>query len=307
MLDAATTAHESPIFIRPSGAAVQTHAPKGDFATDTRLLRITVIAAVVGLFSTFVADFLLHLISFFTNLFFFQTLSTAGRSPASHTLGLWVIVVPVVGGLIVGLLARFGSEQIRGHGIPEAIEAILFGKSTMSPKVAVLKPLASAIAIGSGGPFGAEGLIIMTGGRARFVDRAVLPSVERRTQDAAGGGRGRWHDRGVRHARRRRVARGRTAAIRIAAAQFAARCGFVRGGGLFAAAIAGQRPAISIADLAARHARARVVRARGADRRRAVVGIVDVALQGRGRGTRAGTIPAHFAISRQEFGVGRTS
>ncbi|MGF6299149.1 MULTISPECIES: chloride channel protein [Paraburkholderia] len=167
---------------------MQTHAPKGDFATDTRLLRITVIAAVVGLFSTFVADFLLHLISFFTNLFFFQTLSTAGRSPASHTLGLWVIVVPVVGGLIVGLLARFGSEQIRGHGIPEAIEAILFGKSTMSPKVAVLKPLASAIAIGSGGPFGAEGPIIMTGGAlgsliAQFFH---LSSGERKTLLVAG-------------------------------------------------------------------------------------------------------------------------
>jgi H+/Cl- antiporter ClcA len=113
--------------------------------------------------STFAADFLLHLIRFFTNGFFFQTLSIADRSPAGHTLGLWVVVVPVVGGLIVGLMARFGSEQIRGHGIPEAIEAILFGKSNMS-KVAVLKPLASAIAIGSGGPFDAEGPIIMTGG-----------------------------------------------------------------------------------------------------------------------------------------------
>ncbi|MFX7898832.1 chloride channel protein, partial [Acinetobacter baumannii] len=88
----------------------------------------------------------------------------ADRSPAANTLGLWVIVVPVIGGLIVGLMARFGSEKIRGHGIPEAIEAILFGKSKMSPKVAVLKPLSSGIVIGSGGPFGAEGPIIMTGG-----------------------------------------------------------------------------------------------------------------------------------------------
>ncbi|HVW49402.1 MAG TPA: chloride channel protein [Trinickia sp.] len=137
---------------------------KGDFATDVRLLRITAIAAVGGALSTVAADFLLHLIRLFNNLFFFQTISTANRSPAENTLGWIVIAVPVVGGLLVGLIARFGSEQIRGHGIPEAIEAILFGKSKMSPKVAVLKPLASAIAIGSGGPFGAEGPIIMTGG-----------------------------------------------------------------------------------------------------------------------------------------------
>jgi H+/Cl- antiporter ClcA len=135
-----------------------------DFATDSRLLRIAAIAAVVGALSTVTAYLLLHLIRFFTNVFFFQTLSDAVRSPATNTLGPWVIVVPVVGGLIIGLIARFGSEQIRGHGIPEAIEAILFGKSKMSPKVAVLKPLASGIAIGSGGPFGAEGPIIMTGG-----------------------------------------------------------------------------------------------------------------------------------------------
>jgi H+/Cl- antiporter ClcA len=137
---------------------------KGDFATDVRLLRISAIAAAGGALSTVAADFLLHLIHFFTNLFFFQTLSTANRSPAENTLGVFVVAAPVIGGLVVGLIARYGSEQIRGHGIPEAIEAILFGKSKMSPKVAVLKPLASAIAIGSGGPFGAEGPIIMTGG-----------------------------------------------------------------------------------------------------------------------------------------------
>lgn len=135
-----------------------------DFATNTRLLHITAIAAVVGALSTVTAYLLLHLIRFFTNLFFFQTFSDASRSPATNTLGLWIVVVPVIGGLIIGLIARFGSEQIRGHGIPEAIEAILFGKSKMSPKVALLKPLSSGIAIGSGGPFGAEGPIIMTGG-----------------------------------------------------------------------------------------------------------------------------------------------
>ncbi|MDP9895837.1 H+/Cl- antiporter ClcA [Variovorax boronicumulans] len=140
------------------------HPPRGDFALNARLLRITAMAIVIGAISTVAARVLLDLIRFFTNLFFFQTFSLADRSPATHTLGAWVIVVPVIGGLIVGLVARYGSDKIRGHGIPEAIEAILFGKSKMSPKVAVLKPLSSGIVIGSGGPFGAEGPIIMTGG-----------------------------------------------------------------------------------------------------------------------------------------------
>jgi H+/Cl- antiporter ClcA len=161
---------------------------KGDFATDVRLLRISAIAAVGGVLSTVAADFLLHLIRFFSNLFFFQTTSTANLSPAGNTLGLFVIAAPVVGGLLVGLIARFGSEQIRGHGIPEAIEAILFGKSKMSPKVAVLKPLASAIAIGSGGPFGAEGPIIMTGGAigSLVAQYFHLSSAERKALLVAG-------------------------------------------------------------------------------------------------------------------------
>ncbi|MGE0498524.1 MAG: chloride channel protein [Ramlibacter sp.] len=140
------------------------HLPRGDFALNSRLLRITAMAVAIGAISTVAARVLLDLIRFFTNLFFFQTFSLADRSPADNTLGAWVIGVPVVGGLIIGLVARYGSDKIRGHGIPEAIEAILFGKSKMSPKVALLKPLSSGIVIGSGGPFGAEGPIIMTGG-----------------------------------------------------------------------------------------------------------------------------------------------
>src|SRR5581483_3869443 len=107
---------------------------------------------------------LLKLIGFFTNFFFYHRFSTAFVSPVHHSLGLTGIPVPVVGGLIIGLMARYGSERIRGHGIPEAMEAILIGRSKMQPKVAVLKPLSSAVSIGSGGPFGAEGPIIMTGG-----------------------------------------------------------------------------------------------------------------------------------------------
>lgn len=135
-----------------------------DFASADGILAIVAIAAVVGLMSAVAAWALLLMIRFFTNLFFFQVVSDRAVSPAANTLGLTVIVVPVIGGLVIGLMARFGSEKIRGHGIPEAIEAILFNKSRISPKVAVLKPISSAIAIGSGGPFGAEGPIIMTGG-----------------------------------------------------------------------------------------------------------------------------------------------
>jgi H+/Cl- antiporter ClcA/CBS domain-containing protein len=161
---------------------------KGDFAASARLLRIAVIAAVIGVLSTLTAYCLLRLISFFTNLFFFQKFSLEATSPAENTLGLWVIVIPVIGGLVIGLIARYGTEKIRGHGIPEAIEAILFGKSRMSPKVAVLKPLSSAIAIGSGGPFGAEGPIIMTGGAigSLIAQYFHLTSAERKTLLVAG-------------------------------------------------------------------------------------------------------------------------
>ncbi len=103
-----------------------------------------------------------------------------------------MIVVPVIGGLIIGLMARYGSEKIRGHGIPEAIEAILFGKSRMSPKVAVLKPLSSGIVIGSGGPFGAEGPIIMTGGAigSLIAQCFHLTAAERKTLLVAGAAAG---------------------------------------------------------------------------------------------------------------------
>ncbi len=138
----------------------------GDFAPNTRLILLSAFAIVIGVLSTLGAVLLLAAIRFFTNLFFFQTLSFAARSPADHHLGAAVIAVPVIGGLIVGLMARLGTEKIRGHGIPEAIETILYGKSRMSPKVAILKPLSSGIVIGSGGPFGAEGPIIVTGGAA---------------------------------------------------------------------------------------------------------------------------------------------
>ena len=155
----------------------------GDFTATPRMVLIAAIAVVIGVICAFVARALLAMIAFFTNLFFFQRFGTAPLSPADHTLGPFVILVPIAGALVIGLMARYGSERIRGHGIPEAIEAILINGSRVEPKVALLKPLSSAISIGSGGPFGAEGPIIMTGGAigsliAQFFH---LTSAERKT------------------------------------------------------------------------------------------------------------------------------
>ncbi|MCE4063219.1 chloride channel protein [Pandoraea sputorum] len=159
-----------------------------DFARAPGLPRLIALAAVIGFCGVPAAWLLLNLIQGFTNLFFYQTLSFAPHSPAGNTLGAVVIVLPVIGGLIVGAMARFGSDKIRGHGIPEAIEAILFGKSKMSPRVAVLKPLSSGIVIGSGGPFGAEGPIIMTGGAigSLIAQYFHLSAAERKTLLVAG-------------------------------------------------------------------------------------------------------------------------
>jgi chloride channel protein, CIC family len=163
---------------------------KGDFTADRRLLWLAALAVPVGLLCAVVALVLQRLIALFTDLFFFQRLDIPEElvSPAGHHLGWLVIFVPAIGGLIIGLMARYGSDRIRGHGIPEAMEAILIGQSRMSPKVAVLKPLSSAISIGSGGPFGAEGPIIMTGGAVGSLIAQLfhMSSAERKTLLVAG-------------------------------------------------------------------------------------------------------------------------
>ena len=159
-----------------------------DFTRDKRILLLSLMAVIIGAMSAVVAKALVWLIAVFTNLTFYQRFSSDFISPANHHLGAFVILAPVVGGLIIGLMARYGSEKIRGHGIPEALEAILFGRSRMSVKVAVLKPLSSAISIGSGGPFGAEGPIIMTGGAlgSIFAQMFHLSAAERKTLLVAG-------------------------------------------------------------------------------------------------------------------------
>ncbi len=147
----------------------------GDFTANWRLIPISLAAIAIGLLSAYVALALLKLIGLFTNLFFFQRWDFALVSPAGNQLGLLVVLVPVVGALIIGLMARYGSERIRGHGIPEALEAILINGSRVEPRVAVLKPLSAAISIGTGGPFGAEGPDHHDGRRLRLDARAVLP------------------------------------------------------------------------------------------------------------------------------------
>ncbi|HTV19438.1 MAG TPA: chloride channel protein, partial [Polyangiaceae bacterium] len=160
----------------------------GDFTATRRMIPVALLAIVIGVLSGYVARALIDLIQAFTNLFFFQRLSTAPGLPAEHHLGYLVVLVPVVGALIIGVIARYGSERIRGHGIPEALEAILIKGSRVEARLAVLKPISSAISIGSGGPFGAEGPIIMTGGAfGSLVAQAFhLTNAERKTLLVAG-------------------------------------------------------------------------------------------------------------------------
>src|SRR5438045_2583902 len=160
----------------------------GDFSTTLRVLPISALAVVIGAICAFVALALLRLSGLFTNLLYYGHWGGAPVSPAGNHLGWYSVLVPVGGGLIVGLMARYGSERIRGHGIPEAIEAILINGSRVEPKVAVLKPVSSAIAIGSGGPFGAEGPIIMTGGAfgSMIAQLFQLTNAERKTLLVAG-------------------------------------------------------------------------------------------------------------------------
>ncbi|MGZ4494108.1 MAG: chloride channel protein [Nocardioides sp.] len=161
----------------------------GDFTVTPRMLLITALAVPVGAVAAGVAWCLLRLIGLVTNAVFYHRVGTALVAPgAGHHDPLLVLLAPVAGGLVIGLMARYGSEKIRGHGMPEAIEAILMGGSKVQPRVAVLKPVSSAVAIGTGGPFGAEGPIIMTGGAigSLFAQFLHLTADERKTLLVAG-------------------------------------------------------------------------------------------------------------------------
>src|SRR5215467_4945296 len=152
-----------PIATEPLAASGVSSLPLSEPA-PFRIVLISFLAAGVGLLAGIVAYLLYKLIGLFTNVFFFHDFSTTFRSVGGHHLGWWVILVPVIGGLIVGAMAKYGSSKIKGHGIPEAMEAVLVNRSRIEPRVAILKPISAAIAIGTGGPFGAEGPIIQTGG-----------------------------------------------------------------------------------------------------------------------------------------------
>ena len=176
----------------PAGTIVA-HQPRlADHSADRRMLLLAAMAVVIGTGGVGAAWVLLHLIALVTNLAWFGRVSAAPALIVDAALGPLTILITVIGSLIIGLMARFGSDKIRGHGIPEAIEAILYGESRLSLKVAILKPISSAISIGSGGPFGAEGPIIMTGAAigSLFAQCFHLTAAERKTLLVAGAAAG---------------------------------------------------------------------------------------------------------------------
>jgi CIC family chloride channel protein len=129
-----------------------------------RMVLVSFLAGGIGLLAGLIAFVLYKLIGLFTNIFFYHRFVADFISARHNTLGLWVIPIPVIGGIIVGFMAKYGTSKIKGHGIPEAMEAVMVNRSRIEPRVAILKPISAAIAIGTGGPFGAEGPIIQTGG-----------------------------------------------------------------------------------------------------------------------------------------------
>lgn len=189
--DAATT-EGLPVAPALAPALEAIRAPRQQALVSPRVLLVSGIAMLVGLAAGGAAQILTRLIGLITNLAFYGRVSTQFVSPAGNHLGLLVLVVPVVGALLVGLMARFGSQAIRGHGIPEAMEQVLFNQSRIPPRITFLKPLSAAISIGTGGPFGAEGPIIATGGALGSVvgQFVTITADERKTLLAAGAAAG---------------------------------------------------------------------------------------------------------------------
>jgi len=160
--------------------------------SDFRMLHVSVLAGVIGILAGFLAYGLYSLIALLSNLIYFQRIGLTLPGLEGHHLGAWVVLVPALGGLVVGLMAKYGTEKIRGHGIPEAMEAVVANRSRISPRVAIFKPLSAAIAIGTGGPFGAEGPIIQTGGALGSLTGQVLhtTAAERKVLLACGAAAG---------------------------------------------------------------------------------------------------------------------
>ena len=204
-----------PVAPSMSAAINQLHIPARPSLMDARAVQIVGLAVILGIAAGFIAEFLRRLIGLVTNIAFYGRLSIAEASPADAVphLGWWVVGIPVIGGIIVGIMARYGSRGIRGHGIPEAMEQVLTNESRIAARLIWLKPLSAAIAIGTGGPFGAEGPIIATGGALGSGDRtaggssivhgAKNPARRRRR---SGNGGDLWQPGIGRPARRRVVA-----------------------------------------------------------------------------------------------------
>lgn len=163
-----------------------------DFTMPRSVLKLIPHSIIIGIAGAFIALILLDLIALITNLLYYQRFDLTLVSPRNNTLGWLAVLIPMLGGLIVGFMARYGSERIRGHGIPEAMETILVGGSKVEPKLTILKPIASAVSIGTGGPFGAEGPIILTGGAIGSVLAQFrnLTAIERRSLLVAGAAAG---------------------------------------------------------------------------------------------------------------------
>src|SRR5947209_3076288 len=173
-----------------------TGAPVGDARlaepAQFRMVLVSFLAAAIGLLAGLIAFLLYKLIGLFTNIFFYHRFVAEFMSARHNHLGLWVIPIPVIGGIIVGFMAKYGTPKIKGHGIPEAMEAVLVNRSRIEPRVAILKPISAAIAIGTGGPFGAEGPIIQTGGAIGSLVGQVLHTTasERKVLLACGAAAG---------------------------------------------------------------------------------------------------------------------
>jgi H+/Cl- antiporter ClcA len=194
MIDNARSATTDGLTISPSLDLVTAaaHVPPETSIVDRRVVKLCGVAILLGATASAAAYVLIRLIAFVTNLAFFHRFSLVDVAPAQNTMGIWVVFVPIVGGLIVGFMARYGSKAIRGHGIPEAMEQVLVNDSRIPARLTFLKPVSAAISIGTGGPFGAEGPIIATGGAlgSVFGQLTYTTPAERKTLLAAGAAAG---------------------------------------------------------------------------------------------------------------------
>jgi H+/Cl- antiporter ClcA/CBS domain-containing protein len=191
-IERAATTEGLPVAVSLGPTLEAAAVPQHTSLIDARVVFVALLAVLVGIIAALIAQGLMHLIWFCTNVSFYGKASFVRATPEFHHLGAWVIAIPVIGAILVGLMARYGSKAIRGHGIPEAMEQVLLNQSRIPPRITFLKPVSSAIAIGTGGPFGAEGPIIATGGAlGSFVGQILrTTAMERKTLLAAGAAAG---------------------------------------------------------------------------------------------------------------------